>query len=365
MLALGACGDDSAVPTRDGAVADGGASDAGADAQTDAPSSPANLGLSDSVHDYSGVLVGTSSAFSVMVQNRGGSPSQLPSAALNGNDASQYSVSTAGCSAPVPAGGACTLSVSFAPTTRGQKVATLTVSAGGLSIGTVTLTGIGLRPPTLTSNPLTKAYASAAVNMDGAAQTFTITNDGDVASVALATSLAGTNPGDFVIGAQTCMGMTLAPSGTCIIPVTFHPTALGARAGSLVISAGGGIMTTVALTGTGAPVLEGTPASHDFGSDSKLNPSNPAPATWTVTNHGTSPLTLSLSGSGDTGTFSVGGGTCPTVTPAALGAGMSCTIQISVPAPGLGVPQRVNTATYTYSGGGFSTSFTATVTITL
>jgi len=65
-------------------------------------------------------------------------------------------------------------------------------------------------------------------------------------------SLAGTNPGDFLIDADGCTGVPVAPNAYCIVTVSFEPLRIGARTATLNIAhnAPGGT-SSVALSGAG------------------------------------------------------------------------------------------------------------------
>jgi sugar lactone lactonase YvrE len=67
-------------------------------------------------------------------------------------------------------------------------------------------------------------------------------------------------PGDFTLaGGNTCTGK-VSKGATCTVNVTFTPTALGARNGSVEITAGeGNVLATVSLYGTGVPAGTLTP----------------------------------------------------------------------------------------------------------
>src|SRR5579883_465819 len=112
--------------------------------------------------------------------------------------------------------------------------------------------------PTLAPGSLT--FPNQTVGSTSSAQNVVMTNNG---STALAVSNIATS-GDFA-EVTTC-GSTVGPGANCTIAVTFHPTAAGARAGTLTINddADGGPH-TVALQGTG--ITPGAPSA----------PSPPAP----------------------------------------------------------------------------------------
>jgi hypothetical protein len=75
-----------------------------------------------------------------------------------------------------------------------------------------------------------------------------VTNTSDTTSVAIASlSLTGANAGDF---AQTNIcPASLAAGAQCVLTVTFHPSDVGVRKASLIVSdTGGGGPHTIALT---------------------------------------------------------------------------------------------------------------------
>src|SRR5207248_11560613 len=99
----------------------------------------------------------------------------------------------------------------------------------------------------------------------------------------------------------------------CSINVTFTPTALGARTGTLsVTDNAGGSPQTVALSGNGtAPAVGLAPTSLGFGNQPLATIS--APVTVTLTNTGTAALTISsFAASGDFTATSTGASACPT-----------------------------------------------------
>ncbi len=87
--------------------------------------------------------VGTESASkSITVQNRSTSAVAITSIALAGAGASQFA-RTDNCASSVPPKGSCTIKATFKPTTKGAKMATLSVNGGGGGLRVVNLTGTG------------------------------------------------------------------------------------------------------------------------------------------------------------------------------------------------------------------------------
>jgi hypothetical protein len=90
-----------------------------------------------------------------------------------------------------------------------------------------------------------------AVGTISAAKSVTVTNVGTTAVTFTSISLAGTNPSDYQISANTC-GTSLAGRGTCTVSVRFKPTAAATRKATLsAADNGGGSPQTASLTGVG------------------------------------------------------------------------------------------------------------------
>ena len=170
----------------------------------------------------------------------------------------------------------------------------------------------------LTSSPTALSFASTTVGASSATQTVTVSNTGSAA----ATVSSVTATGDFT---QTNTCSTVAAGGTCTVTVTFHPSATGARTGSLsVLSNATNSPSTVALSGTGAAAggtatLGTSPSSLTFASTTVGATSGSQ--TVTVTNSGTASAAVSaVSASGDFGQSN----TC-----VSLGAGGTCTVTVT------------------------------------
>jgi hypothetical protein len=139
-------------------------------------------------------------------------------------------------------------------------------------------------------NPNGLIFQSLNVGASSQPQTVTLTT-GDSSVAISSITMSGANPGDF---AQTTNCGATVPSGTqCTFSVTFAPTAVGLRKANLNIAdSENGNPTThvVALTGSTSTV-QLSASSLTFTAQSIGTTS--APQTITVTNVGTSPLTVS------------------------------------------------------------------------
>ena len=82
----------------------------------------------------------------------------------------------------------------------------------------------------LNSNPTSWDYGVVKVRTTSAGKVFTVKNTGHANLVITgAPSLAGSNPSQFHITADTCSSATLILNGTCGITATFHPATAGAK----------------------------------------------------------------------------------------------------------------------------------------
>jgi hypothetical protein len=183
------------------------------------------------------------------------------SVSFSGSNAADFSSPSNTCGASIAAGASCTVSAVFTPSVAAAESATLVITVvitdGGLSsspsfdvslsgTGSATAPGVGLVPTSL-------PFGGQMLTTTSAAQTVTLTNTG--AGALTINSIAGS--GDFAAtstGATACpiSPATLTGGANCTISVTFAPTALGARTGTLTITDNaGGSPHTIPLTGSG------------------------------------------------------------------------------------------------------------------
>jgi hypothetical protein len=196
------------------------------------------------------------------------------------------------------------------PTTQG---AFQTVLGGGtdafvMKIGMASAASVSLSPGSL-------QYASLPVGSSSQPQTVLLRNMGDSAlSISSITA-----SGDFSEIDNCSPGVAAASS--CMISVTFTPTAAGSRSGSIVIQDNAtGSTQSIALSGIGtAASVTLTPANLSFSSVT-VGSSSAAQAV-TLTNSGNAPLSISnVQASGDFAQTN----NCP----ANLAANSSCTINV-------------------------------------
>src|SRR5580658_2210537 len=157
---------------------------------------------------------------------------------------------TNACSTLAP-GATCTVNVTFTPTAPGTQKGKLTIAdSAPYSPQKVSLTGSG---SDIELSVTRLNLGSRAVGSTSKAKPVTATNVGTalVTFTGSGIVLAGADPGDFVISANTC-GPSLASDTNCTVSIEFKPTATGTRTATLEFNDDGGASPqTVALTGNG------------------------------------------------------------------------------------------------------------------
>lgn len=180
---------------------------------------------------------------------------------FSGSNPADFASPSNTCGASIAAGVSCTVSVTFTPSTTAGESATLVITVmiteGGVTTSQafdVALSGTGsAATPGVGLSPTSLAFGGQLLTTTSAAKTVTLTNTGTAALTI--NSIAAS--GDFAetsTGASACpiSPATLAAGANCTISVTFAPTAVGARNGTLTITDNaGGSPHTVPLSGTG------------------------------------------------------------------------------------------------------------------
>jgi len=192
------------------------------------------------------VLGTTSLAKVVKLTNTGTATLNISNIGIISGD---FAISAKTCGITVAAGASCTVSVTFTPTAIGTRTASLTFTDDASpATQTVALSGVGTA---ISLAPTSLNFGTVAVGTTSAAKSITVHNAGTLTVTFTGFSIAGTNPGDFLISGNTC-GSSIAGGASCTVSIKFKPTATGTRKGTLrVADNGGGSPQTSALTGTG------------------------------------------------------------------------------------------------------------------
>ncbi len=190
----------------------------------------------------------TSTVQTVTIYNLGTAPLSISEV----EEPSSDFVDTNNCIGTVaPAGGSCTMNVSFTPGATGSVTDEFTISDNAPNAPhTLTVTGTGVTQATaVTIAPTTLTFPNTQVSSISKAQTVTITNTGtatlDITGITVTGDFTETNTCGAVFNA-------LAVGQSCSVSVVFAPTASGSRTGSLSIADNAtGSPQAVALSGEG------------------------------------------------------------------------------------------------------------------
>ncbi len=226
--------------------------------------SPTSLGFGNQVEGT------TSAAKTVMLKNAQIVPLTISGIAFSGSAPGDYAW---GGNCPITpntlgAGQSCSITVTLTPLGLGTRTASLMITDDASSSPqSVALTGTGTVPVSV--SPTSLGFPSLVVGTTSAAKTISLINH-------LNTELfisSITTSGDFAVASNTC-GPGIGAGLQCSVGVTFTPTALGSRVGTLTINDSAiGSPTLVALSGTG----------NDSGLTSiTVTPASPSIATGTT-----------------------------------------------------------------------------------
>src|SRR2546427_734495 len=268
--------------------------------------------------------------------NNGGTPLNITSITITGKETADFAFSVdntwasgVGLWVELRRG---TFRFSFTPVATGARTATVTITDDAASSPqSVSLAGTGI-VPAVTLAPTNLAFGTQRLSTTSPAQTVTLTNSGTATLSITSIALAGLNPGDFAIAAgTTCTnGATVVVGASCLLNLTFTPTAASARTATVTITDDApGSPRSVSLAGTGiVPAVTLAPTNLAFG-DQRLSTTSPV-QTVTLTNSGTATLSITsiaLAGS-NPGDFAIAAGTTCT-NGATVVAGASCLVNLT------------------------------------
>jgi sugar lactone lactonase YvrE len=336
------------------------------------PGAPSPPQIVPSSINFGSITVGgASSAIAVTVTNRSSSelvfnatPADAPAiagAAVTG----QFAIVADACSGmTIPSLGTCVVTVQFTPLSTGVQVGALTFgdnATGSLiSPQAVELRGSGIfgtpaptpaapgqQPPVPQIAPSSINFGTVAVGGTSSTESVKVTNSSQIPLVMGTSTISG----PFAIASDGCSGMTVVPESSCVVGLTYNPTAAGPQTGSLVFSDNAATVPlqtqSVTLQGQGS-LSSATPTPANSGGEQPPPPTlsassinfgqvalggTSAPSTVTVKN--TSGDALVMSGTTVSGPFSVASDGCSGTTVLAEG---QCSITI-VYTPTATIPQ--------------------------
>jgi hypothetical protein len=212
------------------------------------------LTVSPASFNFGTVYLGSITTTEVTVTNSGTTALTISNpliSILKGGDSSEF-VSVNLCSKSLPAGGHCTITVSFvAGPFYTPQTATLSVMDNAPGNPQTVMMTATLINPLAAINPTSLSFGTQTVNTS-VTKVLTLTNPGATALSITGLSVTGTNAAQFTLTPSGSCGSSLAAGGSCTIGVTFKPAAKVSYSATLQLmdNAQCGSL-TVPLSGTG------------------------------------------------------------------------------------------------------------------
>jgi uncharacterized protein DUF1573/centrosomal CEP192-like protein/HYDIN/CFA65/VesB family protein/ASPM-SPD-2-Hydin domain-containing protein len=264
---------------------------------------------------FGSVPDGTTQSQTVTLSNTGTATVNISQVAVSGTG---FQISGITTPLALNAAQSTTFTVSFDPQTAGSATGNVTITSDASdSTMTMALSGTGVVPGALGSNPTSVPFGNVQVGGDPTASE-TITNTGTSSVTISAVTITGT--GFTVSGITT--PMTLAAGKSATFVVGFDPQTAASESGSVTITSTATNPTLtipVSGTGVGEGALGSNPTSLSFGS---VQVGSNQSLSETVTNTGGSSVTISAVAASGTG-FTVSGITPPVTLTAGQGATFS------------------------------------------
>ena len=262
---------------------------------------PGALGSNPTSLSFGGITVGSNKSLSETVTNTGGSSVTISQIGVSGTG-----FSLTGVTAPVTltAGQSASFTITFTPASASSVSGNVTISSNAPAL-TIPLTGTGIAPGMLGSNPTSLSFGNATVGSNQPLSE-TITNTGGSSVTISQVGISGTG---FTLTGITAP-VTLTAGQSTNFTVTFAPQTATSASGNVTISSNASNPTlTIPLSGTGiAPgSLGSNPTSLGFGS---VTVGSNQSLSETVTNTGGTNVTISQVGISGTG-FTLTGITAP------------------------------------------------------
>ncbi|PSF10724.1 hypothetical protein C7H09_07245 [Marinobacter fuscus] len=183
--------------------------------------------------DFGNVQAGLVSSQSLIVRNTGSAALGINGVSITGPDSTLYT-QTNDCSSLAPQA-SCAVDVSFAPSTDGNRIATLTIESTDAETPTVdvALKGRGVLAPVaeISVNPLSVELGRVLLG-ESATAAIAVANNGNAALQIDSIALEGTGSADFT---QTSDCTTVAAGNSCSVQLGFTAASVGISNAELVI----------------------------------------------------------------------------------------------------------------------------------
>ncbi|WP_299002714.1 choice-of-anchor D domain-containing protein [uncultured Tenacibaculum sp.] len=229
------------------------------------------------------------------ITNSGDADLEITAFEVKGTNASEFA--TAATAETLAVGGTKTVSVTFAPTTEGNKTASLEITTNvGVKIITLDGKGTAVAEPVMTFSESPIAFGNVEVGQE-LSKTITVSNTGnadlDITNVNI---VGGSAASSFtVIGGTTALIRTLAPGDTHTFEVKFTPSSEGYVSASIRFKKSDGTLVLLGMNGTGTapaqPAIAFSKTELGFGDVTVGNSGNDL--TFAIQNNGQGNLEVS------------------------------------------------------------------------
>lgn len=232
---------------------------------------------------FGNIVIGKTGKAGVTITNTGDAPMLVQSIATAAPFSYNLSAGNS-CSYPVQPGRICGAEIDFSPTAQGPQSGTLTIaSTGSQNPILVSLQGTGIGPA-FSAMPASVNFGNQKVGTATTQQVALTNVSGATAQVSKVTVSGSSTFSET----NNCIGSAIT---SCIVSVTFNPTAAGLVNGALTVYDQNSLATSVSLAGTGyvkGRVFQASATSLNFGNQTVDTSSAALPIT--ITNAGDLPL---------------------------------------------------------------------------
>jgi FtsP/CotA-like multicopper oxidase with cupredoxin domain len=316
--------------------------------------SPSNNGF-----QFGSITVGTTTTPQTLtLVNTGNANLVINSYTLIGGNTGDFATTASTCTPGISlaAGGACTIGTTFTPAAMGNRSTVLRINSNDpvTPALNISLSGFGTQSIAAVS-PTSLTFPQQLVNTTSAAQTVTLSNNGNVTYSITSISLGGTNPTNFVLNYNCPIGgKGLAAGTSCSVSLTFRPIAAGSSLTAtvnIITNANVNPATTVPVSGkatqvnlstlslTYAPQVVGTTSANQ-----SVTLTNTGPAALGITS-------VALTNANPTGAFVIASNNCPL----SLGTGASCRVSVAFRPTSTSPATQTANLTFTTNDGGQTT----------
>jgi hypothetical protein len=234
------------------------------------------IAVNPTSHDYGQIAVGGAGSKTFVVSNNGNQNLNVTGTSLVGTNAGEFSIDSGGGSFTLTPSATRNVAVSFNPTSQGNKNATLRFANNDPDNNplNISISGSGIVPqPDIAVNPSSHNFGQVTIG-DSDAKLFVVSNSGSLDLNVTATSLVGSDAGEFNIDSGGG-AFSLSPGANRNILISFSPNSQGSKSATLRLNSNDPDEEpfNVSLSGSGSEPGSG-PFAFNPSDDAYVNSSN-------------------------------------------------------------------------------------------